>query len=373
MITELIALLTDAPTLCLLATALLTAAYSSYRANDTFFKRTTSNGTSTTSSPSEQFVDENRRLLEGSTAIAFPVIATISIVFLFFFIHSIGVILTLLSTFSSVFAVMFFLWPLAELLVSRLRALGVVVHTHTTEAFIVVSTGLFIIFAWLFTGNWIPNNIIGISLCVLFASLCKVPNLKVTCLLFAGLFVYDIFFVFFSEKVFGRNVMVEVATSAPTNPIAALADFLHLPFKPVQNLALPAKLIVPAGRDEYAILGLGDIILPQILLTYLLELDLLRPGQARSWRNGYFFRAVLAYAFALFMSFYCNFVFRNAQPALLYIVPALLFTTLLYARSLNEVSIVWDGLHHRTQQVVNETIIEQQDSGKDLETTALVP
>lgn len=373
MITELIALLTDAPTLFLLTTAFLTAAYSSYRANDVLFKRTASNGTSVASSISEQFVDENRRLLEGSTAIAFPVIATISIVFLFFFIHSVGVILTLLSTFSSIFSVMFFLWPFAEVLVCRLRALGILVPTHSTEAFLVISTGLFIIFAWLFTGNWIPNNIIGISLCVLFASLCKVPNLKVTCLLFAGLFVYDIFFVFFSEKVFGRNVMVEVATSAPTNPIAAIADFLHLPFKPVKHLALPAKLMVPAGKDEFAILGLGDIILPEILLTYLLEVDLLRPGQARSWRNGYFFRAVLAYAFAIFISFYCNFVFQNAQPALLYIVPALLLTTLFYARSLNEVSVIWGGLHNRTQQLVHETAIEQEESGKDLETTALVP
>ncbi|CAN8066615.1 unnamed protein product [Agarophyton chilense] len=378
MASELLILLTDGTTLCMVLTATLTAAYSAYRANEPLFKRGSSRVQALSPSLSEQFVDENRRLLEGSTALAFPIVATVSIIFLFFFIKSFGYILTLLSTVSSVFSVSFFLWPFAETIISRIRAFGAQIRSNTVfESLIVVPASLAIISYWLVTGNWLPNNVIGISLCVLFASLCKVPNLKVTVMLFAGLFVYDIFFVFFSERFFGRNVMVEVATSAPKNPASAIASFFNLPFTPVKHLALPAKLVFPAGGKDYAILGLGDIILPEILLTYLLEADLLRSPRRAPWYKGYFPRALVAYTLALYASFYCNFVFKNAQPALLYIVPALLVTTLIYARSKGEVFALWTGLaiRHSSAQVESDLNLDSDGNAvdpKDLESTALV-
>lgn len=335
-------LLTDVTTYETLATAVATASYGAFRANDVLFKSRDASGQRSAPSLSEQLIDENARVLEGSMALAFPIIATVSIIFLFFFLGSIGVVLTALSTVSGFFSVLFLLWPLGESLVRRLRTVGVRVRSAAAvECAIVAPLTVAVIGVWLFTGHWLPNNFIGVGLCVLFASLCKVPSLKVTTMLFAGLFAYDIFFVFFSERFFGRNVMVEVATSTPTNPASAIADFLHLPVNPVKTLALPAKLIFPAEGGHHSILGLGDIILPEVLLVYLLEVDL--RNRSAPLYHGYFCRALLAYSFGLFASFYFSFAFQAAQPALLYIVPAMIFPTVLLARSRGQLGQIWTG------------------------------
>lgn len=335
-------LLTDITTYETLSTAVATAAYAAYRANDALFKARDASGQRSAPSLSEQLIDENARVLESSMALAFPMIATVSIIFLFFFLRSIGVVLIALSTVSGFFSVLFLLWPLGESLVRRLRAVGVRVRSAGPVEFAIVAPlAASVIGVWLFTGHWLPNNFIGVGLCVLFASLCKVPSLKVTTMLFAGLFAYDIFFVFFSERFFGRNVMVEVATSTPTNPASAIANFLHLPVNPVKTLALPAKLIFPAEGGHFSILGLGDIILPEILLVYLLEIDL--RNRATPLYLGYFSRALVAYSLGLFASFYFSFAFQAAQPALLYIVPAMIFPTVLLARSRGQLGHLWIG------------------------------
>lgn len=334
-------MLSDSSTVPLITTAVCTAAYASYRANDVLLKRRYQSGRHHPS-PSEQFIDDTPAVLEGSMAMAIPLIAAASILLLFFFLHSVGFILTTFSAISSFFAVLYVLWPFSETLIRRAATLGLPVRSsHSLITTIAALPTTVLVLYWLFTGNWLANNLIGISLCVLFATFCRVPNLKVTVILFTGLFIYDIFFVFFSERFFGRNVMVEVATSTPTNPAAAIASLLHLPFSPVKNLALPAKLIIPTKSGMQSILGLGDIILPEVLLTLLLEFDL-RVSFTPLYR-GYFARALLAYFLAITLSFYSNYAFQAAQPALLYIVPACLATTLWLARSKGHLSILWNG------------------------------
>ena len=105
----------------------------------------------------------------------------------------------------------------------------------------------------------------------------RVPNLKVISILLAGLFFYDIFWVFYSSDVFGENVMydathapaayhvltsarVEVATKQAVNPVKAIATRLHIPA--VDMLDLPVKLI--SGR---MMLGLGDTV--RFFLSFL--------------------------------------------------------------------------------------------------------
>lgn len=44
-------------------------------------------------------------------------------------------------------------------------------------------------------------------MCVLFISLVHVPNLKVSVAVLGSLFIYDIFWVFYSHLFFGENVM----------------------------------------------------------------------------------------------------------------------------------------------------------------------
>lgn len=334
-------LLADPTTYQTLFTAVATASYACYRANELLFKSPSSQ--SHTSLPAA-LIDDNSRVLEGSLALAFPLIASFSILLLFFFLTSIGAILTTLSAISGFFSLVFLFWPICE---QFSRRVSKVPGLHTVslpllDAILssIISAG--VILFWLFTGYWLANNVIGVALCVLFASLCKVPSLKVTVWLFVGLFAYDIFFVFFSERVFGRNVMVEVATSTPTNPASAIAKFLHLPFSPIPNLALPAKLIFPSGDNHQTILGLGDIILPEVLLVFLLDFDL-RNRHARPLWKGYFALGILCYGLGLFSSFFFSYAFNAAQPALLYIVPLTLIPTAILGKRRSDLARMWKG------------------------------
>ena len=67
---------------------------------------------------------------------------------------------------------------------------------------------------------------------------------------------------------------------------------------------------------RYALLGLGDVALPSLLVSFLG-----RYGDARgerAWR----LTATSAYAVGLLMAFAANEYWRAGQPALLYLVPA---------------------------------------------------
>jgi len=71
--------------------------------------------------------------------------------------------------------------------------------------------------------GFMMNNVIGISFCVQAIESLSLGNYRNGAILLLGLFFYDIFWVFYSEGVFGDNVMVSVA----------------------QNLDEPIKLLFP--------------------------------------------------------------------------------------------------------------------------------
>lgn len=54
----------------------------------------------------------------------------------------------------------------------------------------------------------------------------RVRSLSVAAMILCALFVYDIFWVFFSEGIFGGNVMVTVATKEATNVIGGSQSYL---------------------------------------------------------------------------------------------------------------------------------------------------
>ena len=86
------------------------------------------------------------------------------------------------------------------------------------------------------------------------------------------LFVYDIFWVFSSERFFGENVMVSVAAQQASNPVHTVANSLSLPGSQLRTKKLesPVKIVFPrdllggaisGGNDsDFMMLGLGDIV-----------------------------------------------------------------------------------------------------------------
>ncbi|XP_041985093.1 minor histocompatibility antigen H13 [Aricia agestis] len=161
--------------------------------------------------------------------------------------------------------------------------------------------------AWyLLKKHWIANNLFGIAFAINGVELLHLNNVVTGCILLCGLFLYDIFWVF------GTNVMVTVAKS----------------FEAPIKLVFPQDLLVNGlNASNFAMLGLGDIVVPGIFIALLLRFD-------KSLKRGseFYFRATFsAYILGLLATILVMHVFKHAQPALLYLVPACLGTPLTLA------------------------------------------
>ncbi|KAK4492345.1 hypothetical protein RD792_003149 [Penstemon davidsonii] len=139
--------------------------------------------------------------------------------------------------------------------------------------------------------HWLANNILGLAFCIQGIEMLSLGSFKTGAILLAGLFVYDIFWVFFTP------VMVSVAKSFDA----------------------PIKLLFPTSDSArpFSMLGLGDIVIPGIFVALALRFDVSRGKESR-----YFKSAFVGYAVGLVLTIIVMNWFQAAQPALLYIVPA---------------------------------------------------
>jgi hypothetical protein len=140
-------------------------------------------------------------------------------------------------------------------------------------------------------------------LSITFLKTLKLTTMMPGILLLGLLFFYDIFWVFISPLFTsgGQSVMVVVAT----------------------GLDIPIKLVMPyilhsVPVQSCSLLGLGDILIPGIFICFMA-----RFGTEVAKTSAYFYGAIIAYSIALLTCGACLFIFKMAQPALLYIVPAL--------------------------------------------------
>lgn len=145
--------------------------------------------------------------------------------------------------------------------------------------------------------HWVANNLFGIAFAINGVELLHLNSVTTGCILLGGLFFYDVFWVF------GTDVMVTVAKS----------------------FEAPIKLVFPQDFLEkgffgtnFAMLGLGDIVIPGIFIALLLRFD---KSLNRS-TNWYFNASFLAYIVGLTTTIVVMTIYNHAQPALLYLVPA---------------------------------------------------
>jgi len=161
--------------------------------------------------------------------------------------------------------------------------------------------------AWyLLQKHWVANNLFGLAFSINAVELLHLNNIVTGCILLSGLFIYDIFWVF------GTDVMVTVAKS----------------FEAPIKLVFPQDLLTNGlSASNFAMLGLGDIVVPGIFIALLLRFDHSLKRQSKL----YFHATFLAYFLGLMATIFVMHVFKHAQPALLYLVPACLGTPLAVA------------------------------------------
>ncbi|XP_044744582.1 minor histocompatibility antigen H13 [Coccinella septempunctata] len=161
--------------------------------------------------------------------------------------------------------------------------------------------------AWyLLQKHWVANNLFGLAFAVNAVELLHINNVATGCILLCGLFFYDIFWVF------GTDVMVTVAKS----------------FEAPIKLVFPQDLLSNGfSANNFAMLGLGDIVIPGIFIALLLRFD----HSLKRKTKTYFHATCFAYFVGLMATIFVMHIFKHAQPALLYLVPACLGTPISLA------------------------------------------
>lgn len=160
------------------------------------------------------------------------------------------------------------------------------------------------------TRHWISTNIIAMCIVIFGLQTIKIDNFKVACILLSGLFLYDIFWVF------GTDVMVTVSKGVD-GPI---------------KIIFPSDIITGGIMSKrHGILGLGDIMIPGIVVAMMYRFDMSRTaGQAKP-ATPYFHATWAAYVAGLVITFIALHVSKHAQPALLYLSPIGIITPLCTA------------------------------------------
>lgn len=157
--------------------------------------------------------------------------------------------------------------------------------------------------AYLTYNDWITSNIFGVAFSIKGIESLGLGSYFNGLVLLCGLFIYDIFWVF------GTDVMVTVAKSFDA----------------------PIKLIFPKPEGgKPSILGLGDIVIPGIFIALMLRFDIEQQKKCGKTVDPVYFKWVMvSYWLGLSITVGVMYFFEAAQPALLYLVPAVLGSTML--------------------------------------------
>ncbi|CEG40969.1 signal peptide peptidase-aspartyl protease family [Plasmopara halstedii] len=193
---------------------------------------------------------------------------------------------------------------------------------------------------------WVLQDIMGIALCFLFLRTVQLPNLKVATLLLTLAFCYDVFFVFLSPIFFGSSVMVDVATGGPA--AYTKSDYPGIDYCErypkyatcVDPEPMPMLLLLPRVLDwvdGVSMLGLGDIILPGLLLSYTLRYDY------NQGNTTYFWIVAVGYAVGLGLANLAVTITSVGQPALMYLVPTTLGLLILASKRNEDFYTMWTG------------------------------
>ncbi|KAG0169966.1 hypothetical protein DFQ28_003338 [Apophysomyces sp. BC1034] len=201
-------------------------------------------------------------------------------------------------------------------LTKQRKHLSHISFTVVHGALLVASIGLTVYYS--LTKNWIASNMFGISFSINAIQLLSLDSFKTGMILLSGLFFYDIFWVF------GTEVMVSVAKNFDA-PIKVIWP------RNVIDFVLGAE----GSGSAFTMLGLGDIVIPALCLRFDRHMAWKRNpvGDFRStnFPKPYFITCAIFYIAGLATTMAVMHFFHAAQPALLYLSPACILSTLLTA------------------------------------------
>ncbi|KAG1934859.1 signal peptide peptidase-like 2B [Pimephales promelas] len=200
---------------------------------------------------------------------------------------------------------------------------------------------------------WILQDALGIAFCLYMLKTIRLPTFKACTLLLVVLFVYDVFFVFITPLLTesGESIMVEVAAGpSDSSTHEKLPMVLKVP-------RLNWSPLVLCDRP-FSLLGFGDILVPGLLVAYCHRFDILMQTS-----RIYFLACTFGYGIGLLITFVALALMQMGQPALLYLVPCTLLTSLAVALWRKELPLFWTGSGFVPPPIVMEQINCTQTTG----------
>lgn len=126
-----------------------------------------------------------------------------------------------------------------------------------------------------------------------------------------------------------------------------------------------------AGK-HFAMLGLGDIVIPGIFIALLLRFD----SSLNRQRNLYFVSSFVAYVLGLALTIFIMVYFNHAQPALLYLVPACTGVPLTVAAIMGDIAAMFKYEDHPADEKASgtdEQLEREADGDSDQKTPKASP
>ncbi|KAM9429075.1 signal peptide peptidase-like 2B isoform 1-T1 [Salvelinus alpinus] len=180
---------------------------------------------------------------------------------------------------------------------------------------------------------WVLQDALGIAFCLYMLKTIRLPTFKACTMLLVTLFVYDIFFVFITPLFTksGESIMGEVAAGpSDSSTHEKLPMVLKVPRLNSSPLALCDR--------PFSLLGFGDILVPGLLVAYCHRFDILMQSS-----RFYFLACTIGYGIGLLITFVALALMQMGQPALLYLVPCTLLSSLAVALWRKELPLFWTG------------------------------
>lgn len=309
----------------------------------------------------KEFVENKLQTLDTLQALCLPLGASVSLLIMFFFFDSMQMLFAICTAIIATIALAFLLLPMCQYIMRPCCGANKVSFgmcgRYTGAELISFTMSLSIVCVWILTGHWLLMDAMGMGLCVAFIAFVRLPSLKVSTLLLTGLLIYDVFWVFFSSYIFSTNVMVKVATRPAENPVNVVArkfNFGQSGKDAAPKLPLPGKLVFPSlyHTGHFSMLGLGDIVMPGLLLCFVMRYDAYKKSQLHLSETGvpppnhlnklsYFHCSLVGYFLGLLTATVSSEIFKAAQPALLYLVPFTLLPLLTMAYLKGDLRRMW--------------------------------
>ncbi|CAF0735221.1 unnamed protein product [Didymodactylos carnosus] len=236
--------------------------------------------------------------------------------------------------------------------------------------------------------SWILQDIIGAALCIVVLSVYRLANMKVITLILSLFFFYDIFFVFItpyipffndSTKTNLTTLLSTQTTISATGINSTLTSTLSPYYIPTiqreirnRNPSIMEKVALGLGSGDEVVpllfsvpritkypdpcitsndqkIGFGDIILPGILITYCKIFDIASNNRI----HVYYIQSLIAYSIGYILVIIALVFMNMPQPALLYLVPCTLLSTIFTGLIRRELKELYSG--RRIKQIFEQS------------------